>query len=44
MRAVPATPPAATDHATFRTFDGQVFEFAGRKEADKAWVTVTATP
>ncbi len=43
MRAVPATPPAATDHATFRTFDGQVFEFAGRKEADKAWVTVTTT-
>ena len=42
MRAVPATPVAATDHATFRTFDGQVFEFAGRKEADKAWVTVTA--
>ena len=42
MRPVPATPPAATDHATFRTFDGQVFEFAGRKEADKAWVTVTA--
>ena len=26
-----------------RTFDGQVFEFAGRKEADKAWVTVAAS-
>lgn len=43
MRPVPATPPAATDHATFRTFDGQVFKLAGRKEGDKAWVTVTAS-
>ena len=43
MRAVPSATAAATDHATFRTFDGQVFEFAGRKEADKAWVTVAAS-
>ena len=43
MRTVPDPAPAATDRATFRTFDGQVFEFAGRKEADKAWVTVSAS-
>jgi hypothetical protein len=43
MRAVPDPAPAATDHATIRTFDGQVFEFAGRKEADKAWVRVSAS-
>jgi hypothetical protein len=43
MRALPASPPPATDHATFRTFDGQVFEFTGRREADKAWVTVNAS-
>ena len=43
MRPVPATPPAATDHTTIRTFDGQVFQFAGRKESDKAWVTVAAS-
>lgn len=42
MRQAPATPAAATDRATFRTFDGQVLEFAGRKEADKAYVTITA--
>jgi hypothetical protein len=34
--------PAATDKATWRTFDGQVIEFAGRRTADKAFVTVTA--
>ena len=34
--------PAATDKATWRTFDGQVIEFAGRRSADKAFVTVTA--
>jgi len=43
MRSVPAPPPVATDHATFRTFDGQVFEFAGRRQADKAWITVSAS-
>lgn len=42
VRAVPATAPAAVDHATFRTFDGQVFEFTGHKDADKAFVSVSA--
>ena len=43
VRAVPATAPAAVDRATFRTFDGQVFEFTGHKESDKAFVSVTAS-
>ena len=43
MRPVPASAAAATDHATFRTFDGQVVEFAGRKEGEKAYVTVRAS-
>ena len=43
MRPVPASAAAATDHTTFRTFDGQVLEFAGRKEGEKAYVTVTAS-
>ena len=34
--------PAATDHATWRTFDGQVIEFAGRRSGEKAFITVTA--
>jgi len=41
MRPLPDSAPAATDHATFRTFDGQVLEFAGRKGDNKAYVTVT---
>jgi hypothetical protein len=43
LRAVPAAAPAAVDHATFRTFDGQVFEFTGHKDSDKAYVAVTAS-
>jgi hypothetical protein len=43
MHPLSATPAAATDHTTIRTFDGQVLEFAGRKQADKAYVTVTAS-
>jgi len=43
VRAAPATAPAAADRATFRTFDGQVFEFTGHKESDKAFVAVTAS-
>jgi hypothetical protein len=35
-------PPEATDKAVWRTFDGQVIEFAGHRTADKAFVTVTA--
>jgi hypothetical protein len=42
MRPRPDPAPPATDHATFRTFDGQVLEFSGRKEGGKAFVTVTA--
>lgn len=40
-----ATDPAATgsDTVTYRTFDGQVITFTGRREADKAFVTATAT-
>jgi hypothetical protein len=34
--------PAATDKAVWRTFDGQVIEFAGRRAGDKAFVTVAA--
>lgn len=43
MRPIPESAPPATDHATFRTFDGQVLEFAGRRQDNKAFVTVTAT-
>jgi hypothetical protein len=43
MRPVSASAAAATDRTTFRTFDGQVLEFAGRKEGEKAYVTVTAS-
>ena len=42
VRATPTPAPAATDTATYRTFDGQVIEFAGRREGDKAFVTVAA--
>jgi uncharacterized protein DUF4340 len=33
---------APTDTATYRTFDGQVLEFAGRRDGDKAFVTIAA--
>lgn len=42
VRAAPSPAPAATDRVTFRTFDGQVIEFAGRREGDKALVSVAA--
>lgn len=42
VRAAPAAAPAPTDRATFRTFDGQVIEFAGRREGEKAFVTIVA--
>ena len=40
---VRAAPPAAgaTDTATYRTFDGQVIEFSGRREGEKAFVTIS---
>ncbi|MDF3020559.1 MAG: hypothetical protein K0Q92_1862 [Steroidobacteraceae bacterium] len=34
---------AGPDTVTYRTFDGQVITFTGRREGDKAFVTVTAT-
>ena len=43
VRAAPATAPKAVDRATFRTFDGQVFELTGHKDADKAYVSVNAS-
>lgn len=43
LHAAPATPPAETDHATFRTFDGQVFEFTGHKTGDKAFIAVNVS-
>ncbi|MEO8016773.1 MAG: DUF4340 domain-containing protein, partial [Pseudomonadota bacterium] len=36
----PATPP--TDVATYRTFDGQVIEFGGHREGEKAFITISA--
>lgn len=42
VRATPSPPTAPTDRATFRTFDGQVIEFAGRRDGDKAYVSVAA--
>jgi len=41
VRAAPS-PGTVTDTATYRTFDGQVIEFSGRREGDKAFVTVAA--
>jgi len=43
VRAAPASAAASVDHATFRTFDGQVFEFTGHKDSDKAFVSVSAS-
>ena len=43
VRALPAAQTAPTDHATYRTFDGQVFEIAGRRDGQKALVTITAS-
>jgi hypothetical protein len=43
LRTAPASAPVAADHATYRTFDGQVIEFTGHKEADKAFISVAAS-
>ena len=43
VRALPDPAPAATDHATWKLFDGQVLEFSGHKEGDKAFITVNAS-
>ena len=41
VRTAPAT-TAATDRATYRTFDGQVIELTGHREGEKAYVSVAA--
>jgi len=38
--ATPDTAKTATDSATYRTFDGQVIEFTGHREGDKAFVAI----
>lgn len=40
VREAPSPSVAATDVATFRTFDGQVIEFSGHREGEKAFVTI----
>jgi hypothetical protein len=39
----PAAATAGTDTVTYRTFDGQVITFKGRREGDKAFVAVSAS-
>ena len=41
VHALPSPAPTTTDRAVYRTFDGQVIEFNGRRAADKAIVTVS---
>ena len=43
VRPLPATGAAAADRATYRTFDGQVLAFSGRRAEQKAYVTVNAS-
>jgi hypothetical protein len=42
LRAAPASAPAG-DTVTYRTFDGQVITFSGRREGEKAFVTLSAS-
>ena len=42
VRTLPSPAPAYPDTATYRTFDGQVIALAGRREGDKAFITVKA--
>ena len=39
VRTAPSPSSGATDTATYRTFDGQVIEFTGHREGDKAFVS-----
>jgi hypothetical protein len=41
VRPVPSPAAAAPDVATYRTFDGQVIELTGHREAEKAFVTIS---
>jgi hypothetical protein len=43
VRPLPATAGAPSDRATYRTFDGQVLAFSGRRADQKAYVTVNAS-
>jgi hypothetical protein len=40
VRTAPSPSSGTTDTATYRTFDGQVIEFTGHREGDKAFVAV----
>lgn len=42
VRALPSPTPDYPDSAIYRSYDGQVIEFAGRREGDKAFITVKA--
>ncbi len=42
VRPLPEPPPAMSDTATFRLFDGQILDFRGRREGEKAFITVAA--
>jgi hypothetical protein len=42
VRALPSPAPVPTDTATYRTFDGQVIELTGRREGEKAFITLSA--
>lgn len=43
VRPRPATAAASTDRATYRTFDGDVFEFSGHRDGGKAYLQVDAS-
>jgi hypothetical protein len=42
VHALPDPAPPATDRAVYRTFDGRVIEFHGRRVDNKAYVTIVA--
>jgi hypothetical protein len=42
VRAAPSPAPAPADLATYRTFDGQVIEFAGHRDGEKTYVAIAA--
>jgi hypothetical protein len=42
VRAAPSPAPTAADVATYRTFDGQVIEFTGRRDGEKTYVAIAA--
>jgi hypothetical protein len=43
VRTAPSPSAGATDTATYRTFDGQIIEFTGHREGDKAFVTIAVS-